>query len=110
MKITNVGSSLSDPFDNEGDATAAMLACGFDASSLESMDILAAYDPRGGVVEVVVFSDVGIWAGNNCDGWNAVNSLAEIGNLTCSEIDKIYGDGASELPIWRAYLERLSTQ
>jgi len=102
MKITNVRPS-SNVFSPDEAAT-AMLACGFAPSSLESMEILAAYDPRAGVTEVIVFADVGIYGGNDCDGWNTSNSLRELGGETAEDIDAQYGDGASMLPIWKAYL------
>lgn len=104
MKLTNVGETTL-PFSDE-EAREAMLACGFAESSLESMEILAAYAPRGGVVEIVVYADVGTWAGNNADGWNNVNSLQEIGDLDASDINATFGECAAELPIWAAYLAR----
>lgn len=104
MKISNVGEGAL--HFTETEAKSAMLACGFDESSLDDMDILAAYDPRGGVIELVVYADVGTWAGNNADGWNSVNSLQEIGDLDAGDINAIFGEGADTLPIWAAYLAR----
>ena len=104
MKLSNVGDTTL--HFSEEEAREAMLACGFAESSLADMEILAAYDPRGGVVEVAVYSGVGIWVGNNADGWNDVNSLQEIGDLEASDINATFGEGAAELPIWIAYLDR----
>ena len=108
MKLSNVGETTL--HFSEEEAREAMLACGFAESSLESMEILAVRDPRGGVVEVVVYADVGTWAGNNADGWNDVNSLQEIGDLDASDINTMFGEGAAELSIWAAYLARKSEE
>ena len=102
MKITNVCATKA--FDSEIEAMEAMLACGYSESAIEDMEILAYYDQRGGVSEVIVFSRYGDYAGNNADGWNGVNSLTEIGDLNADEIDHIYGEGAAKRPIWQSYL------
>ncbi len=104
MKITNAGTNAM--YFTEEEAREALLACGFDESSLEDAEILASYDPRSGVTEVIIFADVGTWAGNDVDGWNKVNSLQEIGDLDADEINTTFGDGAADLPIWASYLAR----
>ena len=106
MKITNPGANSL--YFTEEEAHTAMLACGFDESSLEDAEILASYDPHSGVTEVIIFADVGTWAGNDVDGWNGTNSLEEIGDLDADEINATFGAGASERPLWVAYLARKS--
>jgi len=106
MKLTNVGNSPL--YFTKKEAHEAMLACGFAESSLDDMDIDAVYDTRSGVVEVVVYADVGTWAGSNADGWNNMNSLQEIGDLDAGDINSMFVEGASALPIWAAYLARKS--
>ncbi len=105
MKICDVGSALLNwP---HGEATQAMLACGFSPDSLQDMEVLGAYDAGSGIIEVAIFSSVGIYIGNNADGWNAINSVREFYAEDASEIDAEFGEGASERPIWRAFLAKI---
>ena len=82
-----------------------MIDCGFSVAGLDGMEIIAICDPCG-VIEVVIFSDVGYYAGSNIDGWNSTNSLVEIGELSEDAIDSQFGVGASALPIWQAAIAR----
>ncbi len=108
MKITDVGGVLHPlPWD-ASEATQAMLACDFTEATLAGAELLAAYDPQSGVISAILCSDVGVYAGDNSDGWNNANSFREFGGTTRKDIAAEYGEAAPDRPIWRAYLARVS--
>lgn len=107
ITITHIGES--DTHFDDAEAEAALLACGFSPATIEDgIEILATYSPPAGVNEIIVFSSVGIYAGNNADGWNDTNSVREIGELSAEQIDELFGEGQSTTPIWISFLAKIN--